>query len=130
MQTLFRYLRKKQKLPEVPWLPEDLVRFANPYDKSRWIYCYHFTTHNLKNMRTQLWGSKPNSSKLFLDVEDNHVGKCIFEDAWLRNEDRADRNALRETYIRQAAIELDKRRKMSTKWAKAPFPIIALTEIL
>ena len=130
MQTLLRYLRKKQKLPEVGWLPEDLVRFPNPYDTSRWVYVYHCMTHNLKNMRTQLWGSKPDGPKLFLDEDGNHIGKGIFEDAWLRDKERADQNALRETDVRQAAIELDKWSKMCAKWAKAPFSIITLTDIL
>ena len=50
-----------------------------------------------------------------VDVDDNHVGKGILGDAWLRNEDRADRNALQETDICQAAIELDKLSKMCAK---------------
>ena len=72
-------------------------------------------THNLKKTRTQLWGSKLNGSKLFLDVDDNHVGKGILGDAWLRDVDQADRNTLQETDIRQAAIELDKLSKMCAK---------------
>ena len=87
-------------------------------------------THNLKSKRTHVWGSKIDGPKLFLDEDGNHIGKGIFEDAWLRDEARANRNALRETDIRQSAIELDKWSKMCAKWAKVPFLIITLTEIL
>ena len=89
MQRLYRYLRKKEVLPEEAWLSEDLVRFRNPYDTSRWIYFFHCATHNLKNMRGQFWESKPNGLKLFHDAEKNIISKSIYEDAWLRDEERA-----------------------------------------
>ena len=85
-------------------------------------------THNLKNMRTQVWGSKPDGPKTFFDVNGIHIGKGIFEDAWLRDEDRAEHNALRDIDIRQGAIELDKWNKMNARFAKAPFSIKTLTE--
>ena len=119
MQRLLKYLREKEELP-----------FLNPYNTSRWIYVFHCMTHNLKNMRTQTWNSKHEGSKLFMDVDEVHFGKDIFQDPWLRDEERADRNALRETDIRQGAIELDKWNKMNAKFAKAPFSIKTLTEIM
>ena len=86
-------------------------------------------THNLKNMRTQVWGSKPDGPKTFSDVDGILIGKGIFEDAWLHDKDQAEHNALRETDIRQGAIKLDKWNKMNARFAKAPFSIRTLTEI-
>ena len=59
MQRLFRYLRKKEELSEISWLPICFVRFRNPYDPTRWIYMFHCVTHNLKNGRGKLWESLP-----------------------------------------------------------------------
>ena len=131
MQRLFRYLRKKKELPEGAWLPIELVRIQNPYDTSRWIYIYHCSTHNLKNMRGQFWMSKESGPKLFYDAEGHIIGKYIFEDAWLRDEERADiNNALRKSDLRQGVIELDKWNKMNTRFAKAPFSNRTLLEIV
>ena len=62
-------------------------------------------------------------------VDKNHIGKGIFNEAWLRDEEQTSRNALRETDIRQGAIELDKWNKMNAKFAKAPFSPKTLTEL-
>ena len=62
MQRLFTYLRKKTKLTEDAWLAADCVRFRNPFDRSRWIFMHHCSTHNCKNMRTQTWNSQPTSA--------------------------------------------------------------------
>ena len=108
MQRLFKYLCQKKELTEGAWLTIDLVRSVNPYDKLNWIFTYHCGTHNLKKLRSQVWLSKPDGSNFFFDVDRNFIGKTIFVEAWLRDEACADLNILRETEIKQGAIELDK----------------------
>ena len=131
MQRLYRYLRKKEVLPEEAWLSADLVRFRNPYDTSRWIYLFHCATHNLKNTRGQFWESKPNGLKLFYHAEQNIISKSICKDAWLRDEERAlSNNALQMTDLRKGSIELDKWNKMSAKAAKDPFTIRTQLELV
>ena len=82
-------------------------------------------------MRGQFWESKPNGSKLFYDAEQNIISKSIYEDAWLRDKERAlSNNALRMTDLRKGSIELDKWNKMSTKAAKDPFTIRTQLELV
>ena len=46
----------------------------------------------MKNMRVQLWISEETGSKLFYDAEGHIMRKCIFEEDWLSEEERADSN--------------------------------------
>ena len=75
--------------------------------------------------------SKESGPKLSYDAEGHITGKYIFEDAWVRAEDRADSmNALCKTDLWKDAIELDKWNKMNAYFAKAPFSPRTLMEIL
>ena len=68
--------------------------------------------------------------KLFLDTNAVFIGKTLFVSTWLHDKDRADRNVLRETDLKQGAIDLDKWSKTNARHAKAPFSWKTLTEIM
>ena len=74
--------------------------------------------------------SKESGSKLFYDPEGNIIGKYIFEEAWMRDKNRAENNnALQKIDLRQGAIELNKWNKMNAGFAKAPFSPRTLMEM-
>lgn len=130
-QRLFRYLRKKERLPEEAWLPIESVTFQNPFDPSRLIALFHCATHGLKNQRNGLWQSKTNGAKRYLDVDGLFITSELWAEAWLRDEERASgNNQLRMTDLRQGAIELDKWSCMNARFSKAPFSWKTLIEML
>ena len=83
---------QKKDLHEEAWLLIELVWIQNQYNTSHWIYRFNYATHNIKNMRVQLWISEETGSKLFYDAEGHIMRKCIFEEDWLSEEERADSN--------------------------------------
>ena len=115
-------LRGKTDLPNDAWLPIEYVRFENPYDSSRHIYMFNCATHNLKNMRGQVWQSfRPGGPRDLIDMYGNHIGKDFIVEAWLRDQELADKNAARLTDLSQGCLELNKWNKMNAKYAKHHF---------
>ena len=75
---LFRLLRTRLDVSsEGAWLPADRIRTPNVYDPTRFIYLFHCTTHGLKAMRNQLYGSYSGNkgSKAFLSLDDFGIHK-------------------------------------------------------
>lgn len=131
MQRLFTLLRGKTDLPNGAWLPIECVRFKNPYDSSRYIYMFHCATHNLKNMRGQVWQSyQPGGPRDLIDMYGNHIGKDFFLESWLRDEDLAEKNGARLTDLCQGCLDLNQWNKMNAKFAKAPFSAKSLNGYL
>ena len=60
----------------------------------------------------------------------NHIGKDFFLEAWLRDQDLADKNGARLTDLSQGCLELNKWNKMNAKYAKAPFSAKSLNAYL
>ena len=66
---LMKLLREKIDIPEVGWLPIEVVRTVNPFaPENRYIYLFHCSTHDLKAMRNALYTSlRKDGKKQFLD---------------------------------------------------------------
>ena len=115
---LMKLLRGRTRIPEGSWLPIDSVRTPNPYDPSRFIYLYHCSTHNMKNMRGALFMSTPGGKKQFLDVNDNIISKAIIEECRDRDKARQTNNHAPATRVTGITTNLNKWSVMNVSQAK------------
>ena len=54
---LYKLLAGATSLPKTGWIPSKCVRIVNPWDTSRCIYTFHYSTHDIKVMRNQFFTS-------------------------------------------------------------------------
>ena len=75
---LYKLLRRLENLPEGGWLPINNVRTINSWDKCRYIYVFHCSTHDFKAMRNALFSSWfKTGKKLFMGKDDIPIGKKL-----------------------------------------------------
>ena len=125
---LFRLLRTRLDVSsEGAWLPADRIRTPNVYDPTRFIYLFHCTTHGLKAMRNQLYGSYSGNkgSKAFLSLDDFGIHKGILKEAYERDKQRASRR----TRLDEASINPDAWSKMNVSPAMIASETKTLAEL-
>ena len=79
---LFELLWERQVIPEGGCIPIDMVRTRNPFQPSkRFIYLFHCSTHDLKNIRNALYESwiKKDGAWELLDSKGVKIGKGVVE---------------------------------------------------
>ena len=115
--------------PNTAWVEEDDVRTVNPFDTSRYIYLFHCSTHDLKNMRNALFKSKPGGKREFLDADYNHIDMSVLEECFKRDQDRLRRGGKPMTTMQRSTIVLDRWSKMNVQEAKRICEDKTLSEI-
>ena len=79
---LMKILRGKIDIPEVGWLPIEVVQTVNPFAPAdRYTYLFHCSTRDLKLMRDALYTIwQKDGKKQFLDENYVKIGKAITEE--------------------------------------------------
>jgi hypothetical protein len=114
-----------QRIPHsLEWLDITYLSCVHPIDQWRRLFFWLCSTHQLKNVRGQLWTSRIAGKRGFVSADG-----CIFGWDWLMLQH--DRDKVRpspETSLRDLAMYLDGWAKMNVSLAKAPFQINTLSE--
>jgi hypothetical protein len=122
---LFQLLREGL-LAENVWLSDDMLSFVNPCDPSRRIWLWHCTTHLLKALRNQLLASSPSGAKAFKDEDGTGFGWGGVLAAYFRDQLLASA----KTNLKEPAAFPDSHSKMNVHYAKAPFTLKTLSEMV
>ena len=118
-------LRNQQTIPEGGWVPDDIVRTRNPYDRLRWIYLFTCSTHGLKALRNALFTSK----RKLKDANDVAISHHVLLNCCMRDEERNKRNHATKSDVKRSTINLNKWSTMNVAEAKVPFSWRTITEI-
>ena len=129
MLVFYKLLSRVTDLPEGGWLSTDNVRTFNPWDSSRYIYCFFCSTHDLKAMQNTLFTSWwKNRKKSFLSVYDIPIGEQIIADCYEREKELESRTGAATTRVTDAVVNPNKWSKMNVMNALITFESRTLAE--
>ena len=99
-----------------------MVRTRNPFQPSnRFIYLFHCSTHDLKNIRNALYKSwiKKDGARELLDSNGVKIGKGVVEKCFQKDRQREIDNLAPVSDVKEAAIVLNDWLVMNVSLAKS-----------
>jgi hypothetical protein len=102
------------------WLSEEQITFMNPAYPKRRVAFFHCSTHNLKNMRNQLYNSYPSrgsQAKKDFKLKKVSFGWKTVVDTYVQDQ----KCSLPNTSLKNGSVYPDKWSKMDVSLAKDPF---------